>query len=416
MGNLSKVGDNIIGSEIIKISQQIKELSKTKPVLNLTIGDFDSAVNTIPAELNVKIISYYLNNFTNYPLSQGELSLRLSVSKYLEKKHGINYNEKEILVGGGVRPLIYTIYKTLVDPGDVVVYPVPSWNNNHYTFLQHAIKKPIECSPDNNFFPTVGQISETINDARLICICSPQNPTGKTIDKNTLDGICELIVNENKKRKINNEKPCYLFFDQIYSDISRANKFVHPLELNPAIKEYLICVDGISKSLCATGIRVGWVFGPEMIISKMTEVFSHIGAWSPKPEQNAVAEYLNEYEGVITYVNEKIDQYTSISNSICLLFQSMKSQGYHVDYKVPDGGIYISVYLGYVKLFSTTEEYINFLIQECQLGIVPFEYFGSESNTGWFRISIGYIDPKNVDYALEIITNAIIKSHEKIFF
>ena len=105
MEKLSHVGNNIVGSEIIKISQQIKEISKTKKVLNLTIGDFDSNINPIPEKLKDYIIESYNENLTNYPLSAGQLNLRQSVSEYLKKRQGVDYSENEILIGGGVRPL-----------------------------------------------------------------------------------------------------------------------------------------------------------------------------------------------------------------------------------------------------------------------------------------------------------------------
>ena len=135
MRKLSLVGTNIVGSEIIKISQKIKEISKTRKVQNLTIGDFDSNINPIPQKLKELIIESYNENLTNYPLSSGQLNLRQSVSEYLKKRQGIDYNENEILIGAGVRPLIYTIYKSIVEFGDIVLYPVPSWNNNHYSVL-----------------------------------------------------------------------------------------------------------------------------------------------------------------------------------------------------------------------------------------------------------------------------------------
>jgi aspartate aminotransferase len=172
----------------------------------------------------------------------------------------------------------------------------------------------------------------------------------------------------------------------------------------------LICADGISKSLCATGVRVGWLMGPQNIIGKMTEIFSHIGAWAAKPEQNAVAFYLNNREDIGEFIQEKQQQYNFISSRIISLFNSMKTEGYNVDCQNSDGGIYISVYLGYVNNFPTTEDYINFLIEKCGLGIVPFEYFGSKENKGWFRISIGSIDSNNIYNVLEIIKQAIIKS------
>jgi len=412
MDKLSHVGNNIVGSEIIKISQHIKQVQKTKQVLNLTMGDFDPKVNPIPVGLRDYITDAYFNDLTNYPLSAGELPLRQSICNYFYHRRGINYDESEILVGCGVRPLIYTLFKSIVDEGDIVVYPVPSWNNNHYSFLHNANLEPIECTPDNAFFPTIEDIESRIHYTRLVCLCSPQNPTGRIIDKEVLKGICEVIVNENKRR--DNKKPCYLFFDQIYSDLVGLD-FVHPLDVCPEIREYLICADGISKSLCATGVRVGWLMGPKDIIGKMTEVFSHIGAWAAKPEQNAVAWYLHDKEDIGVFIQEKQQQYAFISSKIIDLFNEMKNEGYKVDCQKSDGGIYISVYLDYVHKFPTTEDYINFLIKECGLGIVPFEYFGSKDNKGWFRISIGSVDYLYIDNVLKVIKDAIIKSSKTDF-
>ena len=408
MDKLSKVGNNIVGSEIIKISQHIKQVQKTKQVLNLTMGDFDPKVNPIPVGLRDYITDAYFNDLTNYPLSAGELPLRQSICNYFYHRRGINYDESEILVGCGVRPLIYTLFKAIVDEGDTVVYPVPSWNNNHYSFLHNAYLEPIECTPDNAFFPTVDDIESRIHYTRLVCLCSPQNPTGRIIDKQVLKGICDAIVTENKRRG-SYEKPCYLFFDQIYSDLV-GKEFTHPLDVCPEIKEYLMCADGISKSLCATGVRVGWLMGPKDIIGKMTEVFSHIGAWAAKPEQNAVAWYLHDKEDIGEFIQEKQQQYAYISSKIIDLFNEMKNEGYKVDCQKSDGGIYISVYLDYVHKFPTTEDYINFLIEECGLGIVPFEYFGSKENKGWFRISIGNVSDLNLDSIIKTIEKAVIKS------
>jgi aspartate aminotransferase len=416
MEKLSHVGNNIVGSEIIKISQQIKEISKTKKVQNLTIGDFDSSINPIPEKLKDYIIDSYNENLTNYPLSAGQLNLRQSVSEYLKKRQGIDYNENEILVGGGVRPLIYTVYKALVNNGEGVIYPVPSWNNNHYSFLHGAVKQEIECRPENSFFPTSSDIDMKINDkTSLICICSPQNPTGRVINPDVLKSICELVVNENRIRESQvGSRPLYLFFDQIYSDLTVEGSFVHPLTLCPEIRDYLICVDGISKSLCATGIRVGWMFGPQDIIGKMTEIFSHIGAWAPKPEQNAVARYLNDYDDMVEFVNSKTKQYSDISNKICDKIQELKDKGFRIDYQRPEGGIYISIYLGESLSFPNNESYIKFLINRCGIGLVPFEYFGSQLNRGWFRMSIGGVDPNNVEEILNSLNELTYKSLEEV--
>jgi len=414
MEKLSNIGNNIVGSEIIKISQQIKEIAKTKPVSNLTIGDFNSKLWPIPSTLRKHIQEAYEWDLTNYPNSQGELELRESVSKHIKHQFNVDYSPEEILIGGGVRPLIYTVYKSTVNPNDGVVYPVPSWNNNHYCFLHNAEKQEIECAPENSFFPTVEDVKNKLRDnTSLVCICSPQNPTGRVINPEVLKGICELIVNENKLRASQvGSRPLYLFFDQIYSDITKEGLFIHPLTLCPEIRDYLICADGISKSLNATGVRVGWLFGPKDIIGKMTEVLSHIGAWAPKPEQRALDVYIREdYEDYISHINYVTKEYEYISDKICGKLEELKKKGFNVDCQKPDGGIYVSVYLDYVHSFSSTEEYISFLINTCGLGIVPFEYFGSKSHKGWFRISIGNVSDLNLDSILKTIEKSVQKSH-----
>jgi aspartate aminotransferase len=417
MEKLSNIGNNVIGSEIIKISQQIKEISKTKSVLNLTIGDFNSKVWPIPSSLRHHIKDAYEDDLTNYPNSQGEINLRESVSKHIKHQFGVDYSPEEILIGGGVRPLIYTVYKSTVNPGEGVIYPTPSWNNNHYCFLHGSIKQEIECLPENSFFPTVNDIEMKIKDhTSLVCICSPQNPTGRVINPDVLKGICELVVNENNFRK-NQEggRPIYLFFDQIYSDLTRGDKFIHPLTLCPEIKDYLICADGISKSLNATGVRVGWLFGPKDVIKKMTEVLSHIGAWAPKPEQHALDRFIREnHNEYLNHINVVRNEYEHITNKICDKFDELKQNGFKVNCQRPEGGIYVSIYLDYVHSFGSTEEYISFLINTCGLGIVPFEYFGSKQNKGWFRISVGNICEINLENIINTIENSINKSHNYV--
>ncbi len=410
MQNLSFVGNNIVGSEIIKISQQIKEVSKTRPVQNFSIGDFNPKINPIPEKLKEYIVESYNDGLTNYPMSPGELDLRVSVSNYIKKTKGIEYTEEEILIGCGVRPLIYTIFKTIVDSEDTVMYPVPSWNNNHYSFLHSAIKIPIECKPDNSFFPTFEDVKGKLENTRLLCLCSPQNPTGRVIDKDTLKQICDEIVRINKEKT----KKTYLFFDQIYSDLVPNGLFTHPLDVCPEIRDYLICVDGISKSLCATGVRVGWVFGPKNIISKMTEIFSHIGAWSPKPEQTAVAKYLNDYELISEFITNKVNQYSEISNKICEKLEELKQRKFRIDYQKPEGGIYISIYLGESQFFTNVENYVQFLIKTCGVGLVPFEYFGSTNNNGWFRMSIGGVDINNIDEVTKSLETICVKSISEV--
>ncbi|RYY06674.1 MAG: aminotransferase class I/II-fold pyridoxal phosphate-dependent enzyme, partial [Sphingobacteriaceae bacterium] len=136
---VSKLAQNLHGSEIIKIASEINELKKKgEQIANLTIGDFDPKIFPIPDELKELIITAYQQNQTNYPPADGVLSLRESVSAFLKSSFNLDYGTNEIIISGGSRPLIYAIFLALVDEGDKVVFPAPSWNNNHYCDLLRA--------------------------------------------------------------------------------------------------------------------------------------------------------------------------------------------------------------------------------------------------------------------------------------
>src|ERR1700744_5024076 len=134
--NVSVLAQNLHGSEIIKIAGEINELKRQgQNIANLTIGDFDSNIYPIPDELKQGIIDAYQHNQTNYPPADGVAALRQEVSDFLKGRFGLDYSANEVLIASGSRPLIYSTFLATVDKGDKVIYPVPSWNNNHYCLL-----------------------------------------------------------------------------------------------------------------------------------------------------------------------------------------------------------------------------------------------------------------------------------------
>ena len=276
---VSEMAENLIGSEIIKLAGEINELIKQgEKIYNYTIGDFDPKVFPIPSELNEEIITAYKQSQTNYPPANGLLELRQSVSTFLSKYEGLYYSPDEILIAGGARPLIYSIFQTIVDKGDKVVFPTPSWNNNHYCHLSGANALMIETKAENNFMPTAEELRPHLKGAALLSLCSPLNPTGTIFTKEGLAEICDLVLEENARRGPN-EKPLYLMYDQIYWVLTYGeNEHFNPVSLRPQIRDYTIFVDGLSKSFAATGVRVGWSFGPQRVIDKMKTILGHVGA------------------------------------------------------------------------------------------------------------------------------------------
>ena len=153
---------------------------------------------------------------TNYPPSDGVLALREAVARFYERHLGLQYPVESVLITGGARPLLYGSYRTVLDPGDAVVYPVPSWNNNHYAYLCGARAIEIPVRADANFFPTPDDLRPHIAAARLLLINSPLNPTGTVIDPDVLRRICEMVVEENRRRERAGGKAAWLCYDQVY--------------------------------------------------------------------------------------------------------------------------------------------------------------------------------------------------------
>jgi aspartate aminotransferase len=413
---LSQLAETLIGSEIVKLGGIIKEkISKGEHIYNYTIGDFDSSQFPIPKELEKEIITAYQNGFTTYPAADGELDLRKSVSEFISQNEGINYSTQEILIGGGGRPLIYSIYRAIVDKGDKVIYPVPSWNNNHYVHFTEGQHIMIEASKENNFMPTADQIRPHVKAASLIAVCSPLNPTGTTFTKQELEAICDLVIEENEQRK-EGEKKLYLMYDQIYWTLTFGDT-VHynPVSLRPKMKDYTIFVDGISKAFAATGVRVGWALGPSELIAKMKAINSHVGSWAPMAEQKAVAKFLNQKDAVDKYLTHFKKEIEIRLTNIYVGFQHLKQEGFNIDAIAPQAAIYLAVQIDLVgrktalgNVLATQEEVTAYILNEAKLALVPFYAFGAAKNSNWYRLSVGCCKKEDINIMLGKLRSALI--------
>lgn len=412
---VSQKADTLIGSEIIRLNGEINQKAREgHKIFNLTIGDFDPALFPIPDFYKEAIIQAYRDNQTNYPPADGMASLRNAVAAYIKKRIGLDYPADQYLIAAGGRPLIYTIYQAIIDPNDKVVYPVPSWNNNHYCHLTDAQKIEIQTKPENGFLPTAEELAPHISEATLIALCSPLNPTGTLFQEKQLKDICDLIVAENRRRG-NTRKPLYLLYDQIYWILtSGQHQHTNPVSLVPEMKEYTLFVDGISKALCATGVRVGWGMGPEHVISKMKSLLGHIGAWAPKAEQVALASFLSNEDEVTAFNTTLKEKINARFHAIYDGFMALKAKGYPVHIIEPQGAIYLSVQFALKgrslpdgTVIQDTKDIGTFLLEEAHWAIVPFTAFGAHNDTDWFRVSIGTVKMEEIPSMFEYLEKAL---------
>jgi aspartate aminotransferase len=391
------MAENLIGSEIIKLAGEIQEkIRNGQRIFNYTIGDFDPEIFPIPQELNDAIISAYKNHETNYPAANGIAELRKEVANFISDREGLDYSPDEILISAGARPLIYGTFATLIDSGDKVIVPLPSWNNNHYCHLFGAKPVYVTTTPENNFMPTAAELRPHLKDATLVALCSPLNPTGTIFQKDQLGEICDLIIEENKNRG-DGQKPLYLLYDQIYWMLTFGDsEHYNPVSLRPEMRDYTVFVDGISKSFAATGVRVGWSFGPKRIMDKMRAILSHVGAWAPKAEQVATAQYLKNKDAVDHFLGSFKQEINERLVKFYEGFSKLKKEGFRVDCIAPQAAIYLTVQLDLKGMktpdgttLSSQADVTRHILDEAKLALVPFNAFGSSNDSNWYRLSVG---------------------------
>ena len=418
---VSQMAESLIGSEIIKLAAEVNEkIRNGETVYNLTIGDFNPKIFPIPAGLKQAIIDAYNNDETNYPAADGMPDLRKAVSNLISSRQGLLYNPDEILIAAGARPVIYAIYRTLIEANEKILFPVPSWNNNHYTHLStgdYANQVFVETNPENNFMPRAAELRPHLKNVAMLALCSPLNPTGTTFTKKGLEEICDAVLEENARRNDKGLKPLYLLYDQIYCALTFGEtKHYDPVSLRPEMRPYTIFVDGISKSLAATGVRVGWAMGPKTIINSMKSILSHVGAWAPKAEQVATAKFLNkldEYDAFIEDIREKV---VARLEAFHEGFQALRKKGFRVNSIAPQAAIYLTVQIELQGLTTAdgkklinTKDVTKYLLDEAKLALVPFYAFGTSPESSWYRLSVGTCRLEDVEKIMRSLEQAFSK-------
>ncbi|HEY5370886.1 MAG TPA: aminotransferase class I/II-fold pyridoxal phosphate-dependent enzyme [Hanamia sp.] len=264
--------------------------------------------------------------------------------------------------------------------------------------------------------PLANDIKPHIHDAVLIALCSPLNPTGTVFKKEELEKICDMVLEENNRRG-DDEKKLYVMYDQMYWILTFGDT-VHynPVSLRPAMKDYTIFIDGISKAFAATGVRVGWALGPEYVLAKMKAINSHVGAWSPMAEQNATAKYLLQKEEIDDYLSDFKKELEERLQLIYEGFQQLKSEGFSVDACAPQAAIYLTIQLSLVSKttnkgdsLSTQADVTSYILNEAKLAVVPFYAFGAPKDSDWYRLSVGTCKKEEIPEMLGKLKEALGK-------
>jgi aspartate aminotransferase len=414
---VSTIAQELSGSLILAIGAEVRALAASgKPLCNLTVGDFSPSEFSIPKSLLDGITTALQAGHTNYPPSDGIEPLRRAISEFYTRRQNISYPVASVLVTCGARPAIYGAYRVLVDPGDRVVFPVPSWNNNYYSQLIGAEQVMVVCGAETSFLPTAGMLKGHLRRARMLVLNSPLNPTGTLFDADTLAEICDLVVEENARReRAGGERPLYLLYDQVYWMLTFGDaRHVNPVALRPAIQPYTILIDAISKSFAATGLRVGWAVGPADVIKRMSDVLGHVGTWAPRAEQVATTNLLNDDAGMDAFHARMRPEVQKRLDAVARILTTLQSEGFAVEATAPRGAIYLSARFNLAGLrtpegerLDTNESVRRYLLRAAGLAAVQFQAFGAEDDSGWFRLSVGAVSIEQIEALLPRLRSAL---------
>ncbi|MEO8624033.1 MAG: aminotransferase class I/II-fold pyridoxal phosphate-dependent enzyme [bacterium] len=412
---VSAIAGSLVGSEILKIAADVRAIvASGRDVCNLTVGDFSPTEFRIPESLETGIVEALRRGETNYPPSDGTLPLREAIRALYQRELGFTPDLASVIVTAGSRPGIYATYRALLDPGDTVVYPTPSWNNNHYVHLLDAEGIQVSCDAASKFLPTRESLATAVRGARLLALCSPLNPSGTTFTADALREICELVVEENARRSAD-ERPLYLMYDQVYWTLTFGDtKHVHPIAVCPEVAPYTVYVDGISKAFAATGVRVGWIVAPIDVAGPMSGLLGHVGAWAPKAEQGAVASLLGDVDAMRSYRTQMICGLRERLDALHDGLAAMRDAGLPIEVLVPEGAIYLSARFSLRgrhapdgQRLETDEDVRQYLLKAAGVAIVPFQAFGVTEDTGWYRLSVGAVSPEAIARMLPRLEQAI---------
>jgi len=415
---LSTMAKSMAGSSILQIANEIRELlGRGENVANMTVGDFSPREFPIPTRLTQELLAAVGHGDTNYPPPAGIWDLREAVRLHIARTQNMEYPLEAITIVSGGRPTLYSTYRLLVDPGELVLCPLPSWNNHNYRDTNQCQVMGIQCRPEDAFQPTVDLLRPHISEARLLVLNTPQNPSGGVMSKQMVADFGQMLVEENTRREQNGDKPLYMLFDQIYrSLVFPGHEHYSPVQLVPEAAPYVIHTDGISKGMAATGLRCGWMFGPTAITRKMTALLTHIGAWAPKPVQQATANFLRDGEAVAEWDQLMIANVRQRLDALHEVFAQLKTDGLPVNFIEPQGAIYMSVQFQIAgmttaegKRLDNNDDIRSFLLQAANFALVPFNAFGvaEEDEDGWFRASVGAVAKSDIDEALPRLVKAL---------
>lgn len=359
-------------------------VSEMKDAISLGVGepDFDT-----PWHIREEGIYSLERGKTFYTSNTGLKELRVEISKYLERKIGVTYDPlSEIIVTVGGSEAIDLAFRAMLDPGDEVLVPQPSYVSYvPCVELTHGVPVTICLKEENQFRLTKEELLESITDkTKMLVLPFPNNPTGAIMEKKDLEDIAKICV----------EKDIYVLSDEIYSELTYGTDHVSIASF-PGMQERTIVINGFSKGFAMTGWRMGYAAGPKVIMEQMLKIHQYAIMCAPTMSQYAAVDALQHGEKDVQMMRESYNQRRRF------LMNAFKEMG--LECFEPFGAFY--VFPNIKKYGLTSEEFATRLLKEEKVAVVPGTAFG-DCGEGFLRISYAY-SLDNLKIALDRVKNFI---------
>ena len=383
---LSDVVTEIKPSGIRKFFDIVSEM---KDAISLGVGepDFDT-----PWHVREEGIYSLERGRTFYTSNAGLKELKQEICNYLNRRFNLQYDYNgEVLVTVGGSEAIDVALRAMINPGDEVLIPQPSYVS-YLPCVQLTYGKPviIQLKEENDFKLTPQELLEKITDkTKVLILPFPNNPTGAILEREILEELAKICV----------EKDIFVVSDEIYSELSYNGRHVSIAEM-PGMKERTIVINGFSKSYAMTGWRLGYACGPKNIISQMTKIHQFAIMCAPTTSQYAAVEALKNGDEDV----EKMCQ--AYNQRIRFLMNAFREMG--LECFEPYGAFY--VFPSIKKFGLTSDEFATRLLKEEKVAVVPGTAFG-DCGEGFLRISYAY-SLENLKIALDRIADFIKRLEE----
>ena len=343
-------------------------LSGREGVISLTVGQPDFAT---PWHIRDAGIDSIADSHTFYTSNRGTPELRHEIAEYMSRRFSLSYcPETEILVTVGASEAIDLVIRALVDEGDEVIVPVPSFVcYGPLVEMSGGRVVLVETTPEEGFKLTPEKLEAAITDkTKLIILPYPSNPTGAILEREELIALSEVVKKSG----------AVVLSDEIYAELTygRTHTSIASIEV---MNERTVVINGFSKAYAMTGWRLGFSCAPEWLTEAMFKIHQYAIMCAPTVSQYAATEALRNGDGDIEMMKTEYDRRRKY------LTKALSDIG--LPCQRPEGAFYVFMKLGHYGLSS--EEFCERLLEEHNVAIVPGTAFG-DCGEGYARLSYAY--------------------------